>query len=118
MANVAQIIRSFSCFSDGDVESRRHLLLEVFYPLQCEWPEEHDGSCASHLGANWDKTNLAVMMANGVFAERRDIYEEALGYLHSGVGNGALENIVSSSVRETWDSTRKAVAIGDTPIWE
>src|SRR5690606_30690247 len=61
---------------------------------QSEWLRNHDGSCSSHFWANWDMANLAGMLAVGVFADRGDIYEEALEYLHSGVGNGALENMV------------------------
>lgn len=94
LANVGEIMRDYPGWTAAGRERFRAMLLEAFYPLQSEWLRNHDGSCSSHFWANWDMANLAGMLAVGVFADRGDIYEEALEYLHSGVGNGALENMV------------------------
>jgi hypothetical protein len=94
LANVAEIMRGYSGWADRDREAFRAMLLDHFYPLSSDWLVKHDGSCETHFWANWDMCNLAGMMAIGVFADRPDIYQEALSYLYAGEGNGALESMI------------------------
>lgn len=94
LANVAEIMRSFPGWADADQAAFRAMLLDTFYPLSSEWLVKHDGSCETHFWANWDMSNLAGMMAIGVFADRPDIYDEAMTYLYAGKGNGALESMI------------------------
>lgn len=94
LANVGEILRDYPGWTPQGLERFQAMLLTSFYPLQSEWLKNHDGSCSSHFWANWDMANLAGMLAVGVFTDRAAIYDEALAYLHSGVGNGALENMV------------------------
>lgn len=94
LANIGEILRRFEGWQQSDRSAFRSMLLDLFYPLSSDWLKRHDGSCESHFWANWDMSNLAGMMAIGVFADRPDIYNEALNYLYSGKGNGALEHMV------------------------
>lgn len=94
LANVGEIMRGYSGWAAGDQEAFRSMLLGIFYPLSSEWLVKHDGSCETHFWANWDMSNVAGMMAIGIFADRPDIYDEALSYLYTGEGNGALESMI------------------------
>ena len=94
LANVAEIMRGYEGWTEADIEQFQSMLLNVFYPLNSDWLANHDGSCPSHFWANWDLANITGMMAIGVFADREDIYRQALDYLYHGKGTGALDNLV------------------------
>ncbi|MBB3060490.1 LamG-like jellyroll fold domain-containing protein [Microbulbifer rhizosphaerae] len=94
LANIGEIMRSYEGWAEADIERFQTMLLELFYPLNSDWLARHDGSCLSHFWANWDLANITGMMAIGIFADREDIYLEALDYLYHGQGTGALDNLV------------------------
>ncbi len=94
LANIAEIMRSYDGWAPQDIDRFKTMLLDLFYPLSSEWLVNHNGSCPTHFWANWDMANLTGMMAIGIFADREDIYQEAIDYLHHGRGNGALDAMV------------------------
>lgn len=59
-----------------------------------EFVTVHLGMPDDHYWANWDLANIASMMAVGVVADDRSIWDEAVEYFKSGHGMGAIENAI------------------------
>lgn len=93
-ANVAEIMRTYDGWAEKDIKQFQDMLVTVFYPLSRRFLREHNDACISNYWANWDLANIAGIQAIGVFADRPDIYQEAMDYLYTGEGNGALDNLV------------------------
>ncbi len=89
MANAAELVRDHK---DFDKEAMDTLLLNIFYPMNKDFLENHNGAAISNYWANWDLCNIASMMAIGIFCDREDIYHEALSYYKNGEGMGSLFN--------------------------
>jgi len=93
-ANAAEIMRSYSGWSAEGVAAFQRLLLNVYYPLSHEFLLNHNGAVITNYWANWDLCSIAGILAIGVFCDRRDLYDEALTYYHTGRGNGAVDHLV------------------------
>lgn len=89
LANVAEIMRGHPSF---DIGAMKELLLTVFYPMNDNFLNHHNDAHIGNYWANWDLCNIASMMSIGIFCDRRDIYEQALTYYKTGLGNGSLYN--------------------------
>jgi fibronectin type 3 domain-containing protein len=97
-AAAAEIMRTYSGWAAADITAFQNYLLNVYYPLQHSFldmgPNGHNGAYDTNYWANWDLANIEGMMAVGIFADRHDLYQEAMTYLYNGNGNGTLDNIV------------------------
>ena len=93
-ANAAEILRTYSGWSATDRAACQQWLLTHFYPLQSSFLKDHNGTNITNQWANWDLVCLVGMLAVGVFADRADVYQEALDYFHRGRGNGASRHMV------------------------
>lgn len=91
-ANVAEIMRTYDGWAEADIRQFQDMLVTVLYPLSRCFLREHNDACISNYWANWDLANIAGIQAIGVFADRPNIYQEAMDYLYTGEGNGALDN--------------------------
>lgn len=94
LANAAEILRAYPKWAAGDFKRLQQMLLSVFYPMNHDFLTGHNGSAADHYWANWDLANMASMLAIGVLADRRDIYQEAISYFRNGAGNGSIRHLV------------------------
>lgn len=92
LANAVELMREYPSWS-GFARSR-DLLLKVFYPMNHEFLDKHNGACISHYWANWDLVNMASAMAIGILSDDRAIYGEAVAYFKEGAGNGSIKNVV------------------------
>ncbi len=90
-AVAADIMRSYSGWAAADVNAFQDYLVNVYTPLQRDFLTNHNGASITNYWANWDLANIQGMMAVGIFAGRQDLYDEAMDYLHTGGGNGALD---------------------------
>jgi hypothetical protein len=70
------------------------MMLGVFYQMNHDFLVRHNGAAIDHYWANWDLANMDSMLAIGVLADRRDIYDEAVAYFRHGAGNGSIEHVV------------------------
>jgi hypothetical protein len=93
-ANAAEIMRTYPGWSSEGIARFQKLLLEVFYPLSHSFLVDHNGANITNYWANWDLCNIAEVLAIGVFCDRRDLYDEAIGYYKNGRGNGAAAHNV------------------------
>lgn len=92
IANAAEILRDYPGWKGFDATI--DLLVKIFYSMNHEFTTLHLNQPDDHYWANWDLANLASMMAIGVVADRRDIYDEAIEYFKHGHGMGAIENAI------------------------
>lgn len=89
LANAAEIMRNHPSF---DVDAMKELLLNVFYPMNDAFLKNHNDAHIGNYWANWDLCNIASMMSIGIFCDRENIYNQALTYYKTGLGNGSLYN--------------------------
>lgn len=89
LANAAEIMRDHPSFDKASMEE---LLLNVFYPMNEDFLTNHNGAHIGNYWANWDLCNIAAMMSIGIFTDRADIYDRALTYYKTGLGNGSIYN--------------------------
>ena len=68
--------------------------VDVFYPVNRVFTLEHWGLPPFHYWANWKLCNLASMIAIGILADRRDIYNEAIEHLQIGDGSGRMTHAI------------------------
>lgn len=92
LANAVELMRGYPGWS-GFARSR-DLLRNVFYPMNHDFLAGHNGACISHYWANWDLVNMASMLAIGILADDRAIYDEAVAYFKTGAGNGSIDKVV------------------------
>ncbi len=89
LANAAELMRDHPEFNQ---EAMENLLLNVFYPMNEEFLQRHNGAHIGNYWANWDLCNIAAMISIGVFCDREDIYQQAVNYYKTGTGNGSIYN--------------------------
>ena len=94
LANAAEILRFYPKWSPSDFDHFRSMMLTVFYPMNHDFLIRHNGANIDHYWANWDLANMASMLAIGVLANRRDVYNEAVEYFKHGEGNGSIGHVV------------------------
>jgi hypothetical protein len=94
LANAAEIMRTYNGWKSSDFKRFQDMMLEVFYPMNQSFLKNHNGAAITNYWANWDLCNIAAMQAIGVLCDRRDIYDEAMNYVQTGGGNGALHKAV------------------------
>lgn len=93
-ANAAEIMRTYPGYAPEDFAQFQNMMLNVFYPMNRDFLIRHNGADITNYWANWDQCNLASMLAIGVLCDREDIYDEAVTYYKSGLGNGAAARAV------------------------
>jgi hypothetical protein len=94
MANAAEIMRTYAGWAAADFARFKSMMLGVFYPMNHDFLVRHNGACISHYWANWDLCNMDSMLAIGVLADDRAIYDEATNYFKNGAGTGSIGHVV------------------------
>lgn len=90
-----EILRGYEGWEEEDFKKYQQWVVDVFYKANKNYLDLHMGSEPLHYWANWDLCNLASVMAVGILADRRDIYNEAITYLLNGIGNGRLTRAIN-----------------------
>jgi hypothetical protein len=93
-ANAAEIMRTYSGWSPAAFARFRDMMLRVFYPMNHDFLIRQNDACVTHYWANWDLCNMSSILAIGVLADDRAIYEEAVKYFKNGAGNGSVGKAV------------------------
>jgi hypothetical protein len=91
LAVAAELLRDYAPW---DPSALKKLLLEVFYPIDADFLQRHNGACDGNYWANWDLAHMATVLAIGVFTDRRDIFNLGIDYFRQGVGAGAIDRAV------------------------
>ncbi len=94
LANAGEILRDYPKWPGRGFAGFKEMMLRVFYPMNHDFLTRHNGAKIDHYWANWDLANMSSMIAIGILADRRDIYDEAVDYFKHGAGNGAIDHLV------------------------
>jgi hypothetical protein len=94
LANAAEIMHDYDGWPAASFARFRDMMVKVFYAMNHRFLVTHNGACTTHYWANWDLANMASMLAIGVLADDRAIYDEAVSYYKNGDGNGAIGKAV------------------------
>lgn len=87
-AVAGELLRDYSQWQRQDFKKFQEWMVDVFYSKNKYYLDSHHGTCDDHYWANWDLCNLASVLAIGIVADRRDIYNYGVNYLLNGNGNG------------------------------
>ncbi|MCE5187369.1 MAG: alginate lyase family protein [Planctomycetaceae bacterium] len=93
-ACAAELMRDYAGWSSEQFTAFKNMMLNIFYPINSDFLIRHNNTCDSHYWANWDLANMASLIAIGVLCDRQDIFDEAVNYFYSGIGEGAIGNAV------------------------
>jgi hypothetical protein len=91
LAAAGELLRDHAAWDPAGLKDR---LTTLFYPMLSRFLTLHNGACEGNYWANWDLANVAAVMAIGVFADRRDIFDQGVEYFYHGVGEGSINNAV------------------------
>jgi hypothetical protein len=91
LANCAELMRGHPGF---DLSRFQQMMNHVFYPLNHDFLTNHNGACITNYWANWDLCNVASVLAIGILNDDGGKFDEAVSYIRSGAGNGAITHAV------------------------
>ncbi|MFE3138455.1 alginate lyase family protein [Streptomyces scopuliridis] len=90
-ANAAELMRDYDGF---DLARFQQMMVDVFYPLNNQFLNDHNGACITNYWANWDLCNMASILAIGILTDDAAKYDRAVTYFKSGAGNGSIAHAV------------------------
>ncbi|MFJ5228124.1 alginate lyase family protein [Streptomyces sp. NPDC088400] len=90
-AQAAELMRGYSGF---DLDRFRRMMVNVFYPLNNQFLNQHNDACITNYWANWDLCNMASIMAIGILDDDGAKYDQAVNYFKNGAGNGAVQKAI------------------------
>ncbi|MGF6730342.1 hypothetical protein OKW50_002423 [Paraburkholderia youngii] len=93
-AIVGEILRSYPGLAAADLTAFQSMMSNIFYPINIDFLNRHNNTDYTHYWANWDLCSMASIMAIGVLCDDRTMFDEAVNYYLSGLGNGAIAQAV------------------------
>jgi len=93
-ANAGEIMRNYTGWAPADLDAFQAMMRNIFYPINHDFLNRHNGTEITHYWANWDLCNLASVMAIGVLCDDHSLFDEAVNYFLNGPGNGAIAQAV------------------------
>jgi autotransporter-associated beta strand protein len=93
-ACVGELMRTYNGWNQTNFANFTNMMFTLWYPLCNSFLTNHDGTCDTYIWANWDLCNMACMLSLGVLCDNRSVYNQAINYYETGVGNGAANQVV------------------------
>ena len=90
-ANAAALMNGYAGF---EVARFQKMLLTVFYPMNNDFLNRHNGACITNYWANWDLCTMASVLGIGILCEDQAKIDQAVNYFKNGAGNGAIAHAV------------------------
>ncbi|HBC89104.1 MAG TPA: hypothetical protein DCZ94_19365 [Lentisphaeria bacterium] len=95
-ASAAEMLSTYPGWAEADKKAFKEMMMRVFYPAIFDFLWRHHGTFKNeggntHYRLNWDTSNMAAMLAIGVFCDNRAVYSQAIDYFKYGCGNGRIE---------------------------
>ncbi|TCO50441.1 TAT (twin-arginine translocation) pathway-exported protein [Kribbella antiqua] len=90
-ANVAELMRGYSGF---DLARFKTMMLNVFYPMNNSFLNNHNDACITNYWANWDLCNMNSILAIAILCDDAAKYDQAVNYFKTGAGNGSIKHAV------------------------
>lgn len=92
-ANVGEIMRSYSGWAAADFASFQTMMLNIFYPMNSGITVLTSPSSLL-VYSSWDLCAMAAVLAIGVLCDDQTKFDAAITYFKSGLGNGAIAQMV------------------------
>lgn len=93
-AVAGELLRDYEGWASDDFKAYQDWMLNVFYPANNDFLVRHHGTPDGHYWANWGLCNVASIMAIGILADRRDLYNEAIEHFQIGKTNGCINKAI------------------------
>lgn len=93
-AIVGEIMRSYPGLTPANLAAFQKMMANIFYPISIDFLNRHNNTDYTHYWANWDLCNMASIMAIGVLTDDHGMFDTAVNYYLSGLGNGAIAQAV------------------------
>ncbi|MFM9557234.1 MULTISPECIES: alginate lyase family protein [Streptomyces] len=90
-ANAAELMRGYAGF---DLNRFKTMMLNVFYPLNNQFLNNHNDACITNYWSNWDLCTMNSILAIGILCDDGAKYDQAVNYFKNGAGNGAIRKAV------------------------
>lgn len=102
-AMAGELVRDYKEWNPRDFAAFQNWLLSAFYPTNSGFIKpDYWGVNPLHYWSNWPLCNIASMMAIGITADRRDIYNEAIEHFQSGTTNGRFTRAIYHVYTGKW----------------
>lgn len=95
LAAAGELMRGYSGWTSTDFTAFKNMLLDIFYPINTNFLQNHHGTCVDHYWANWDLANMSSIIAIGVLCDDQDKFDEAVDYFKYGSGTGQIDKLVN-----------------------
>ena len=93
-ALAGELLRDYEGWNEDDFKNYQDWMVKVFIPANKDFLERHNGTPAGHYWANWGLCNVASIIAVGILADRRDIYNYGIRHLQAGETNGNINKAI------------------------
>lgn len=95
-ANAAELMRNYEGWSDGDQADFKNWLRTVWYSQNKTFLDNHGGGgvCDLHYWSNWELTNMASIIAIGIYTEDPEMINYAYKKFREGTGSGCIKNMI------------------------
>ena len=103
-ALAGELLRGYEGWKSEDFAAYQQWMVNVFIPENKNFLNNHHGTNDLHYWANWPLANLASLMAIGILADRRDLYNEAIEHLQAGKTNGRITNAIYVVYTGKWSN--------------
>ena len=111
-ANAAELVRDAPGFDRGRFQS---MLRNIFYPMNEDFLNRHNGACITNYWANWDLCSMSSIMAIGIFNDDDALFDRAVDYFWNGDGNGSINNAIPFIYTAPSPNGRSRAATRRTP---
>lgn len=92
-ANVGEIMRSYSGWAAADFANFQSMMRNIFYPMNSGITDLTKPSSLL-VYSSWDLCATAAVLAIGVLCDDQTMFDAAITYFKSGLGNGAIAQMV------------------------
>ncbi|KAK0464446.1 GPI anchored protein [Desarmillaria tabescens] len=93
-ANAAELMRDYSGWSADSFTRFQNMMSNVFYPVNFDFLENHNGAAWYHYRANWDICNMASAISIGILADNQTMFDYAVNAFTADVGTGSIGNAI------------------------
>ena len=96
LANAAEILRSYSGWSDTEFSAFKVWIVDTFYEMASLFLSNHgnNNTDPQYTWLNWDLAQMNSILSIGILCDDNDKINEALLYFKNGLGNGQIDNAV------------------------
>ncbi|KAK0464549.1 GPI anchored protein [Desarmillaria tabescens] len=93
-ANAAELMRDYSGWPAANLTRFQNMMADVFYPMNYNFLENHNGAAWYHYRANWDICNMASALSIAILNDNQTMFDYAINSFTTNVGTGNIGNAI------------------------